>query len=212
MAIVDTRERRLLRRVRVPGATGVAVTPDGRTLVTARGRLRIIAARRAARAPAAMRLPRGAGGNLALSPGRTRLAVGARRGGRSGALVVLRSSRVRRLSAGGRGVGTPAWTPDANRLFFANRGAGTLSLVSPFSRRLLDTVRCPARRRAASSCSRASRSSAARRATTRSWAPARATASRAWRATTCCAAAASATCSRAGRATTACPAARSATA
>jgi Ca2+-binding RTX toxin-like protein len=143
VAIVDTRAKRLLRRVSVPGATGVAVAPDGSVLVTARGRLRSIAPRARRVGGGGLRLPRGAGGDVALSPGRTRLAIGARKGGRSGALVVLRSSHVRRLSAGGSGIGTPAWTPDANRLFFANRGAGALSLVSPFSRGLLDTVRLP---------------------------------------------------------------------
>ncbi|MEA2223141.1 MAG: hypothetical protein QOH83_1517, partial [Solirubrobacteraceae bacterium] len=42
VAFVDPLGRRLLRRVRVPGATGVAVAPDGRTLVSARGSLRTI--------------------------------------------------------------------------------------------------------------------------------------------------------------------------
>ena len=43
VAIVDAREQRLLRRVSVPGATGVAVAPDGTTFVSACGSLRIIA-------------------------------------------------------------------------------------------------------------------------------------------------------------------------
>ncbi|HEV2777648.1 MAG TPA: hypothetical protein VGV90_18805, partial [Solirubrobacteraceae bacterium] len=70
VAIVDARARRLVRRVAVPGATGVAVAPDGRTIVSARGSLRTIprGGRRASGRP--IRLPRGAGGHLALSPGR----------------------------------------------------------------------------------------------------------------------------------------------
>jgi Ca2+-binding RTX toxin-like protein len=142
VAMVDTTARRRLRRVRVPGALGVAVGDGGRTFVSAHGRLRIIdrGARRARRH--AIRLPRGSGGNLALSPGRSRLAVGARPGGTAGALVVLRSGHARRLAAG-PGIGTPAWTTDASRLFFANRGNDTLTLVSPFSRRRLDVVRLP---------------------------------------------------------------------
>ncbi len=94
VAIVEPRKRRLLRRVRVPGATGVVIERD-RTLVSARGRIRVIARGERRMRGRAIALPRGAGGNLALSPGRTRLAVGARAGGSGGALVFLRSDRAR---------------------------------------------------------------------------------------------------------------------
>lgn len=139
VTMVDTVARRRLRRVRVPGALGVAVADAGRTFVSARGRLRIIDRGTDRARRRAIRLPRGSGGHLALSPGRSRLAVGARPGGTAGALVVLRSGHARRLAAG-PGTGTPAWTTDASRLFFANSGNGTLTLVSPFSRRRLDVV------------------------------------------------------------------------
>ncbi|MEA2150838.1 MAG: hypothetical protein QOD69_2668, partial [Solirubrobacteraceae bacterium] len=139
VAVVDTRAKRRLRVVRVPGAMGVAVADSGRVFVSARGRLRTID--RGARRPRrhAIRLPRGAGGQLALSPGRTRMAVGARPGGTAGALVFLTSGHARRLAAG-PGIGSPAWTTDASRIFFANAGNGTLTLVSPFSRRRLDVI------------------------------------------------------------------------
>ncbi|MEA2127255.1 MAG: hypothetical protein QOJ85_146, partial [Solirubrobacteraceae bacterium] len=139
VAIVDTTARRRLRSIRVPGALGVAVDDGGRTLVTAHGRLRIIDRGARRPRPRAMRLPAGAGGHLALSPGRSRLAVGARGGGSAGALVFLRSGHTRRLAAG-PGLGTPAWTTDAGRLFFANRGNRTLTLVSPFSGGRLDAI------------------------------------------------------------------------
>ena len=138
--MVDPRKRRLLRRVRVPGAVGVAAGNGGRTYVSARGRLRTISRGARQPRPRTVALPRGAGGNLALSPGRTRLAVGARAGGSSGALVFLGSTRVRRLAAGA-GLGTPAWTTDAARILFANRRTGSLSLVSPRTGRRLDVVR-----------------------------------------------------------------------
>ena len=140
VAMVDPRKRRLLRRVLVPGAVGVAAGNGGRTYVSARGRLRTISRGARQPRPRTVALPRGAGGNLALSPGRTRLAVGARADGYSGALVFLGSTRVRRLAAGA-GLGTPAWTTDAARILFANRGTGSLSLVSPRAGRRLDVVR-----------------------------------------------------------------------
>ena len=142
VAIVEPVRRRLLRRVRVPGAVGVAIADGGRTLVSARGRLRIISPGARRVRSRAIRLPRGAGGHLAGSPGRTRLAVGARAGGSAGALVLLGSGRVRRLAAG-PGLGTPAWLTDSSRILFANRSASTLSLVSPYSRKRLDVVRLP---------------------------------------------------------------------
>ena len=100
IAIVDLRESRLRRRVPLKGATGVAIAGNGNTYATARGRLRVIARgeRRARKRP--IELPDGAGGGLALSPGGSRLVVGAARGGRTGAIVELRTSAVRRLVAG----------------------------------------------------------------------------------------------------------------
>ncbi len=161
VAFVRLEDGRLLRRVRLPGAAGAAIDRAGRTWISAgpvrrqrgaRGRrtarprdprtLAIVrfGARRAQRVR--MRLPSGAGGRLALGPGGTRLVVGAYRSGRGGALVDLRSGRVRRLGTG-RGPGSPAWTPDGSRIFVADLADATLSLVSPASRVRLLSIALP---------------------------------------------------------------------
>ncbi len=132
----------LLRHVKVKGAVGVAIDRDGRTLVTARGRLRTIEPGQRRPRKRALKLPPGAGGGLALSPGGSKLAVGAAAGGTSGALVDLRPGIVRRLSAGG-GPGWPAWNPSSSRIWIADSGAGAVSLVSPFTRGRVGTVQFP---------------------------------------------------------------------
>jgi hypothetical protein len=103
VAMVDLSARRRLRRVRVPHALGVAVADGGRTFVSARGRLRIID--RGARRPrrGAIHLPRGAGGHLALSPGRSRW-----RSAHVPAAPVARSSS---CAAGTRAASRPAPGP-----------------------------------------------------------------------------------------------------
>ena len=183
--------------------SGSAITDGGRTLVSARGRLRSISpgARRAR--SRSIRLPRGAGGNLALSPGRTRLAVGARAGGAGGALVFVRSGHVRRLAAGAgpRDAGVAdGLEPDPVRQPRRRRRCRSSARTRASA---WTSCACPARRPRRSSCSRASRCCAGATATTCSTAPADPTASRGSRATTCCAAGATATCSTAAPATTA---------
>ncbi len=142
VAMVALRSGKLLRHVRLKDATGVAISDGGLTYVTARGRLRVVGrAQRRAR-KRAIELPDGAGGALTLSPGRTRLVVGARRRGSAGALVYLRSKKVRRLVAGA-GPGRAAWYPDASRILLADGGAATVSLISPFTRRRIGLVALP---------------------------------------------------------------------
>ncbi len=133
VAMLALGQRKLLRLIKLKGATGVAIADNGLTYVTARGRLRVIARGQHRVRKHAIKLPAGAGGGLTLSPGRSRLIVGAAPGGRAGALIDLASMRVRRLVAG-TGPGRAAWYPDASRIVVADGGAGTVTLVSPFSR------------------------------------------------------------------------------
>ncbi len=142
VAMVSLTRNTLLRHVKVRGATGVAIDDAGRTLVSTRERLRTIEPGQRRPRKRALKLPEGAGGGLALSPGRSKLVVGAAPGGASGALIDLRRGTILRLPAG-RGPGFPAWNPDASRILMADAGAATLSLVSPFSRGRVATVALP---------------------------------------------------------------------
>jgi len=142
VALVSLAANRLLRRVRSKGALGVAIADNGATYITARGRLRVIppGARRVRKK--AIKLPPGAGGALTLSPARSRLVASAAAGGRSAAIIELRTASVRRLVAG-RGPGRAAWYPDASRIAMADGGAATISLISPFSRGRIGLVTLP---------------------------------------------------------------------
>ncbi len=142
VAMVSLGSARLLRLVKLKGATGVAIADNGLTYVTARGRLRVIAPGQRRVRKKAIRLPDGAGGALTLSPGRSRAVVGAARGGRSGAIVELRKAKVRRIVAA-RGPGRAAWYPDASRIVVADGGAASVSLISPFSRGRIGLVKLP---------------------------------------------------------------------
>ena len=142
VAMVALSNGRLLRLVRLADATGVAIVDDGRTFVTARGRLRTIRPRQHKAQKRAVKLPAGAGGALALSPGRSRLVVGAAAGGAAAAIVDVKSGAVKRLTSG-RGLGVPAWYPDASRIVLADGGGATVSFVSPFSRGRVATVSLP---------------------------------------------------------------------
>jgi Ca2+-binding RTX toxin-like protein len=142
VAMIDLGRKVLLRLVRLAAATGVAISDDGVTYVSAAGSLRTIGRgqHRARKHP--IKLPAGAGGALTLSPGRTRLIVGAAAGSTSAALVDLHSGRVQRLVAG-RGPGRGAWYPDASRILMADGGAATVSFVSPSSRARIGLVSLP---------------------------------------------------------------------
>ena len=142
VAMVALSPLRLLRHVKLKGATGVAIADNGLTYVTARERLRVIARGQRRVRKKAIRLPDGAGGGLTLSPGRTQLLVGPARRGTSGAIVVLRNTRVRRIVAG-PGPGRGAWYPDASRIVVTDGAAATVSLISPFSRGRIGRVTLP---------------------------------------------------------------------
>ena len=132
----------LLRHVKVKGAVGVAIDRAGRTLVTARGRLRTIEPGRRKPRKRAIKLPPGAGGGMALSAGGSKLVIGAAPGGRAGALVELTAGVVRRLPAG-RGPGWPAWYPDSSRILFADSAGAAVTFVSPFSRQRIGSLGLP---------------------------------------------------------------------
>jgi Ca2+-binding RTX toxin-like protein len=132
----------LLRHVKLKGAVGVAIDAAGRTLVTARGRLRTIEPGHKRASKRAVKLPPGAGGGLALSSGRSKLVVGAAGGGTAGALVDLSGGAVRRLPAG-PGPGWPAWYPDSSRILIADSAGAAVSFVSPFSRARIGALQLP---------------------------------------------------------------------
>ena len=142
VAMVSLTRNALLRHVKAPGAIGVAIDAARRTLVSARGRLRTISPGQRRMRRRGLKLPDGAGGGLALSPGRSKLVVGAAPGGTSAALVDLRRGVVLRLPAG-RGPGWPAWNTDSSRILMADSGAASLTLVSPFTRGRVASVALP---------------------------------------------------------------------
>jgi Ca2+-binding RTX toxin-like protein len=144
VAMVDLRRAKLLRRVKVKGAVGAAFAAGRAWITTTDGRLRTITpgAKKAAKGKG-INLGKGAGGGVALSPDGTQLAIGAAAGGAKAAFVDVATHAVHHLHAG-RGPGVPAWAPDGSRVYVADRGAGTLSLVSPYAHRRLGTVTLPA--------------------------------------------------------------------
>ena len=155
VAMVALGTNRLLRHVKLKDALGVAIADNGTTYVTARGRLRVIAPGQHRVRKRAIALPDGAGGALTLSPGRSRLVVGAAPGGQAGAIVDLRHElraaprrrqrpRPRRL--------VPRCQPDRLRRRRLRHGLADQPLLARSDRA---RRRCPARRRATSSCSRA---------------------------------------------------------
>jgi Ca2+-binding RTX toxin-like protein len=144
VAMIDLRRPKLLRRVSVKGAAGAAFAAGRAWITTTNGRLRTITpgAKKASKGKGIV-LGKGAGGGIALSPDGSQLAIGAAANGTKAAFVDVATRAVHHLRAG-RGPGVPAWAPDGSRVYVADRGAGTLSLVSPYAHRRLGTVALPA--------------------------------------------------------------------
>jgi Ca2+-binding RTX toxin-like protein len=142
VAIVATGAPKLLRKVKVKGATGVAFDVAGRAWVSAPRRLYAISpgSRKPDKHP--LRLGKGVGGAIAASPDGGTLAIGAARGGAAAALVDVAGRHVRNFRSG-RGPGAPGWSPDAVRVYVADGGGATLSLVSPFRHRRLASIGLP---------------------------------------------------------------------
>jgi Ca2+-binding RTX toxin-like protein len=142
VAMVATGAPRLLRRVKVKGATGVAFDASARAWVSARGRLFVVRPGRRKPDTHPLRVGKGVNGPVAASPDGTTLAVGPARGAATAALVDVAGRHVRRFRSG-RGPGAPGWSPDAVRVYLADGGGATLSLVSPFEHRRLGSVALP---------------------------------------------------------------------
>ncbi len=139
VALVDLGRKRLVRRVRARGVRGLAWDRAGRVWVVQRTRVAVLPFRGRKLAKRRVRLPRGAGGAAALSPDGATVAIGAAPGGRTAALLSVATRRVRGLRVGA-GPGAPGWSPDGVRVYFADGGAGGLSLVSPFAARRIGSV------------------------------------------------------------------------
>jgi Ca2+-binding RTX toxin-like protein len=143
VAIVAAGPGKLLRRVKVPGAVGVAFDAGGRAWVsTANGRLVAIAPGARKTDPKPLKLGSGVGGAVAASPDGSVLAVGAAPGGARAALVDVAKREVLRFRSG-QGPGAPGWSPDGARVYLAEGGSAGLSLVSPFSHQRIGSIRLP---------------------------------------------------------------------
>jgi len=142
VAMVELGTNKLLRLVKLKGAIGVAIANQGVTYVSARGRLRVIPRGQRKARKRTIKLPKGAGGGLTLSPARSRLIVAAAPRGGAAAVFELRTGAVRRLVSG-TGLGRGAWYPDASRIVFADGGSASISLISPFSRGRIGRITLP---------------------------------------------------------------------
>jgi Ca2+-binding RTX toxin-like protein len=142
VAMVAVRAPRLLRRVKVKGATGVAFDASGRAWVSARGRLYAVRAGKRKPEKHPLRLGRRVDGAVSASPEGTTVAVGAAVGADTAALVDVVGRHVRRFRSG-RGPGAPGWSPDGVRVYLADGGGASLSLVSPFAHRRLGSIALP---------------------------------------------------------------------
>jgi len=142
VAIVGLTTGRLLRRVRLAGAASAAFDAVGRAWVAARGRLTAVApgSRKPDKHP--IKLEPGVGGGVAASPDGRTMFVGAARGGHKAAVVDVFTRKVR-LMRSGAGPGTPAWSPDGARVYVADAGSASLSLVSPFAHRRIGVIALP---------------------------------------------------------------------
>ena len=134
LGLVSLTGLRLDQRKNVGAIGGVAFPPAGtRVFVTTTdGVLRAIT-RFSGRENFKIRLKKGAGAGLAISPDGTRAAVGATRGSRATAIVDLRRRRLLTRVRTGAGPGAPAYAPEGPRLYVADAGEGTVSVLSTIS-------------------------------------------------------------------------------
>src|SRR4051812_18046086 len=139
-AIVDLGRGRLRRRVKVPRPRGAAFAGGLLWVASARGRLypvRPYVHKKAIGKP--VRLPRGVGGGVAASPDGGRLLVASAGPVGKAALVDLASKDVHGLRIGA-GPGAPSFSSDGVRAYVADRGAATISVISPLRRHRLRSI------------------------------------------------------------------------
>src|SRR4051794_33404846 len=143
VAVVDLGRGRLHHRVRVKGAAGAAFAGGGLWISSPRGRLYPVkpyARKKAVGKP--VKLGRGIGSGVAASPAGVRLLVASAGKVPKAALVDVATRRVHGLRAGA-GPGVPSFSSDGVRAYVADRGSGTISVVSPLRGHRLFSIALP---------------------------------------------------------------------
>ena len=150
IAVVDVLGGGVARR-RLSGATGVAFGPSGLVAQVAsvtRAGARLVAVDAAtARLGRTIRMTRGPGGGVAITADGRRAVVGAAQGTRVTAVVDLGARRTLARVAAGRGPGHPAVSGDGTRIYVADEGGASLSVLSGLSYKRLAARRLPKRSR-----------------------------------------------------------------
>jgi YVTN family beta-propeller protein len=142
VGLVSLTLNHLDRRKPVGEVGGVAFPPSGERVwvSTTDGVLRSLT-RFSGRETAKIRLKRGAGAAIAISPDGSRAAVGATHGSRATAIVDLRRRRLLTRVRTGAGPGAPAYALDAPRLYVGDVADGTVSILSTISYRRIGVAR-----------------------------------------------------------------------
>ena len=137
--MVDLATRRVRRRLELAGAGAIAFDDGDRAWISAPRRLVPLDPVSGAPRPRGQARPPGGGGGVAIRGRRAFVAAGGR--ALRAVVVDLARRRVIARPRTGRGPGSAAWSPDGVRVYVADRGAATLSVVSAFSYRRLRVVR-----------------------------------------------------------------------
>jgi len=147
LAVLDLTTLQVAVRVPLTNATAVTFSPGGSAWALQRTRAGGVLRRidvLAARASASIPLGRSIGGGLAITPnGRTAIA-GAGDGSAVAAIADLTTGRLAARVRVGRGPGFPGVSSDGTRLFVADRGGRSLSVLSALSFKRLRGVALPA--------------------------------------------------------------------
>jgi YVTN family beta-propeller protein len=144
VGVVDLVRFQLSRRVKLAGATGAAFAatgPNAYVATVARSGSRLLRLNASdGRVTRKIRLGKGLGGGVALTADGRRAVVGSARGAAVTAVVPLAGGKVLRVHTG-RGPGVPAASPDGTRIYVADGGSGTVSVLSALSFKRLTAQR-----------------------------------------------------------------------